>query len=230
MKVSVCLATYNGEKYIKEQLESILMQLDECDEIIVSDDNSSDNTMSVIEKFNDSRIKIVCNQLGKGVVKNFENAISYSTGDIVFFCDQDDIWRSDKVNRILDVFKNNDKVTCILSNARIIDGEGKDQGRNFFSKPPKLDFCSVFLKNSFLGCTMAFQRKSFSIIPFSKKLPMHDWYIGLRHIIKGKVYFIDDNLIYYRRHGNNVTSGKRSSLYQIIKWRVLLLKELVKIK
>lgn len=84
MKISVCLATYNGGKYIKEQLDSILSQLDTTDEVIISDDGSSDNTLEVIKKLNEDRIKIVPNKLEKGYSKNFENAISHASGDIIF--------------------------------------------------------------------------------------------------------------------------------------------------
>lgn len=231
MKVSVCIATYNGEKFIKEQLDSILLQLGELDEVIISDDYSEDKTLEIISEIQDKRINIHFNTLGKGVVKNFENAIRHSTGDIILFCDQDDIWRSDKVEKINKIFRDRENITCVFSNARLIDGNGDDLGRDFFMKPPKLSVISVLVKNKFLGCTMAIRKNTkFNILPFSSDLPMHDWYVGLKNLLKGRVFFIDECLINYRRHGNNVTTGKRSPFFMLVKWRFKLIVEILKKK
>lgn len=94
--ISVCMATYNGEEYIKEQLESILCQLGEMDEIIISDDGSTDNTLNIIESYNDSRIKIHINTGKHGFVYNFENALQKAKGEYIFLSDQDDIWLPEK--------------------------------------------------------------------------------------------------------------------------------------
>lgn len=222
-KVSVCMATYNGGQYIKEQVESILFQLKDDDELIISDDGSTDDTLSIISSFNDHRIRIYNNENRKGVVGNFENAMIKCSGDIIFLSDQDDIWRDDKVKMILDFFKNNQTYTCIFSNAELIDKKGEKLGKRFFTTVPKIEFSKLVLKNEFLGCTMAFNKKV-NILPFNKDLPMHDWYIGLKHMQKGKVGFIDEDLIFYRRHGENVTTGKRSNLLQVLKWRIKILK------
>ena len=94
--ISVCIATYNGEKYLREQLDSILPQLAESDEVIVSDDGSTDGTIDLITSLNDPRIKIVSNSGRKGYVGNFENALKHTTGDYIFLSDQDDIWYPNK--------------------------------------------------------------------------------------------------------------------------------------
>ena len=94
MKISVCIATYNGAKYIEEQVQSILYQLSEKDEIINSDDGSKDNTLAIIKSLNDARIKVIHNTLKHGLVSNFENAIKHADGDYIFLSDQDDIWTS----------------------------------------------------------------------------------------------------------------------------------------
>ena len=120
MKISVCLATYNGEKYIKEQLDSILPQLSANDEIIISDDNSTDDTINIIRSLNDERIKIYVNKT-KGIVKNFENALNNASGDIIFLSDQDDVWKNDKVKKILSAFSSDNSLTFVFSNAEIID-------------------------------------------------------------------------------------------------------------
>ena len=96
MSISVCIATYNGGAFIKDQIYSILLQLSQNDEIIISDDGSRDSTLNILFSFNDSRIKIYKNGGKHGVVSNFENAIKHATGDYIFLCDQDDVWMPGK--------------------------------------------------------------------------------------------------------------------------------------
>ena len=92
--ISVCMATYNGEKYIQEQIDSILCQLSKDDELVISDDHSTDATCDIIKSYNDRRIKLFLNELAKGVTHNFENALLHSKGDIIFLADQDDVLAS----------------------------------------------------------------------------------------------------------------------------------------
>ena len=99
--ISVCIATYNGEKYIKEQLDSIIPQLGHEDEIVISDDGSSDSTLDIINSINDERIRITVNQGKHGVNSNFNNALLHAKGDFIFLADQDDIWLSGKVAECL---------------------------------------------------------------------------------------------------------------------------------
>ncbi|MCD8291094.1 MAG: glycosyltransferase, partial [Prevotella sp.] len=97
MKVSVCIATYNGEKYIEEQIRSILSQLSDNDEVIISDDGSHDQTLSLIQSIGDKRIKIFQNEGRHGFKYNFENTLKKVQGDYIFLCDQDDVWLPNKV-------------------------------------------------------------------------------------------------------------------------------------
>ena len=156
MKISVCLATYNGEKYIKEQLDSILPQLSANDEIIISDDNSTDDTINIIRSLNDERIKIYVNKT-KGIVKNFENALNNASGDIIFLSDQDDVWKNDKVKKILSAFSSDNSLTLVFSNAEIIDENGISKNYNFF-KDNEANYTSIFkafFKNQFLACQIS---------------------------------------------------------------------------
>lgn len=230
MKISVCIATYNGEKYIKEQLCSILSQLEENDEVIISDDSSTDNTIQIIESFKDKRIRIFREQKFKSPIYNFENAISKATGDIIFLSDQDDIWYKTKVDRIKQCFFK-ENITCVVTNASIIDEEGKEKGYLFFRKQQSFSIIKNIIKNNFIGCTMAFvNNEKIPILPFPIGLPMHDWFIGLRHIIKGKVKFISEPLVYYRRHSQNVTKENSSNIVNIIKWRINIIISLLSFK
>ena len=117
-KISVCMATYNGEKYIKEQLESIISQLDENDEVIVSDDHSTDRTLDIVKDLKDSRIKIFLNKNKKGLTYNFENAIKQAKGNYIFLSDQDDVWLPNKIALSLKGLEDNDVVVtnCMITN------------------------------------------------------------------------------------------------------------------
>ncbi|MEA1893277.1 MAG: glycosyltransferase family 2 protein [Campylobacterota bacterium] len=229
MKISVCIATYNGEKYIKEQLDSILVQLDKYDEIIVSDDSSTDSTIEIIKLYNDIRIKIYENQKFKSPIFNFENALKHSNNEYIFLADQDDIWMPNKVEEIKNCLKEYD---LIVSDANIINSIGDVLSNSFYQiNNSKQGFIHNIIKNSYLGCCMAFNRSILEIaLPFPKDIPMHDWWIGLIGELYGKTYFIEDRLIVYRKHDNNVTSsGEKSSnsFYQKIIFRILMIKNIL---
>ena len=121
-KVSVAMATYNGEKYIEEQIKSILSNLSSNDEVIISDDGSTDKTMEIINSFHDERIRVIDGPK-KGVIKNFENAIKNCNGDYIFLSDQDDIWCSKKVTTILNIFKNDSSTVLIVHDNKMIDAK-----------------------------------------------------------------------------------------------------------
>ncbi|MFD2145292.1 glycosyltransferase [Mucilaginibacter antarcticus] len=119
-KVSVCLASYNGEKYIVEQLKSILSQLNSNAELIISDDGSSDETLNLVNSFQDDRIKVYQN-VSKNLIKNFENAIRKATGDVIFLSDQDDIWVADKVVKMMAFIDQGYDI--VVSDCKIINSE-----------------------------------------------------------------------------------------------------------
>lgn len=135
MKISVAMAYYNGGTYIEEQMDSILSQLGEKDEVIVSVDGASDGSKPLLLKMAevDSRIHIVKGP-GKGVVRNFENAIRHCNGDIIYLSDQDDIWKPDKVEKVNYAFSN-PEVKAVLHDAEIVDEKGVATGswQPFFS-------------------------------------------------------------------------------------------------
>lgn len=213
--ISVCIATYNGEQFIKEQLDSILGQLGEKDEIIVSDDNSTDETIKIIKSFNDERIKIFNNPL-KGIIKNFENAILKSSGDYIFLADQDDIWCE---NKIKDTIENFDNVDLVISDATIVDKYGKVIGDSFFKiNGTKKGFVNNIINAGYLGCAMAFKKEVKNyILPFPKGIAMHDLWIGSLISLKGELIFLDKKLILYRRHGNNASASAAKSTIPIFK-------------
>lgn len=223
------MATYNGEKYIEEQLETILYQLSDDDELIISDDSSTDATIKIIKAFNDKRIQLIENQKFQSPIFNFENALKHACGEYIFLADQDDIWMPQKVN-ILKKYLND--YDLVLSDANIIDINGGVINQSFYKlNSSRSGFMKNIIKNSYLGCTMAFNRKILEkSLPFPKDLPMHDWWLGLIAEIYGKTYFIEDKLISYRRHGNNASHTGQKSNYSFLKkifFRSILIKNLL---
>ncbi len=220
--VSVALAAYNGEMYIKDQIDSILCQLNSKDELVISLDPSTDQTREIIEKIQkeDSRVKLIEGP-GQGLIKNFENAIGHTRNEIIFLSDQDDIWKSDKINCVLEVMKD-ENILCTLHDAQVVDQDlSCIQLSVFGSTHPSLSFLKNSVKNSFMGCCMAFRKQlKKEILPFPEKIPMHDQWIGLIALKKGKVTIINRTLIDYRRHGNNESKMEHSSIAQMIRWRI----------
>lgn len=223
MKTSVCIATYNGELYIERQLISILEQLGADDEVIISDDGSSDSTIDIIKNMNDSRIRVLAGPQ-KGLVKNFENAIGACVGDIIFLSDQDDIWNQGKVSKFKVAFE--DGAELVASSYQIIDEF--DHEIVIKEHLLKTGFFNNLIKNSFLGCTIAFTNQVKNhVTPFPNEIPMHDWWIVLMvYFKKLNVVVLTDKLIMYRRHSSNASSTlgrSKNSLFTKLMFRVKLL-------
>ncbi|MBR0414335.1 MAG: glycosyltransferase family 2 protein [Clostridia bacterium] len=231
MKISVAMAAYNGEGYIVEQLTSILNQLGEEDEVIVSVDPCKDNTLNVLKALSelDSRVKPVEGE-GKGLIKNFENAINHCTGDIIFLSDQDDYWVEDKVETVMRDFIDR-QADLVLHNCRVVDGFLKPiEGAEDFFKlhGSRSGYTKNLIKNSYMGCCMAFRKELVrEFMPFPDNLPMHDQWIGLIAERCGAVIVFEDKpLLLYRRHGGNVSATQHASLPQMLKWRWRMLQAL----
>jgi glycosyltransferase involved in cell wall biosynthesis len=223
------MPTYNGEKHIYQQLNSILGQLTDLDEIIISDDNSTDNTIDIIESFCDPRIIILKNYRQKSPIYNLENALEKARGDYIFLSDQDDVWFVEKINTTIQLLK---KYDCVISNAVVVDNEMNIICNSFFDlNHTKKGFFHNFLKNGYLGCCMAFNRRILDLaLPFPLDLPMHDIWIGLVSELCGKTTFYKMPLIYYRRHQDNVSMTGGKSKYNLktkINFRLVLMKNLI---
>jgi glycosyltransferase involved in cell wall biosynthesis len=230
MKISVCLASYNGERYIAEQLTSILNQLSLEDELIISDDSSTDKTLSIIQSFQDSRIRIFPKNSFYNPIFNFENTLKQATGEVVVLSDQDDIWLDHKLEIIRNRFENKPSgIYTIVLDGKIIDDTGTIIGESIFqrlSSGPGL--LKNILHNSYMGCCLAFSRELTEIIlPFPKTIPMHDSWIGLLSELFGTVEFIPEKSIKYRKHETN-KSLQGFALKQKICWRYFLMTNLFK--
>jgi len=215
-KISVCIATFNGDKYIGDQIDSILGQLSTDDEIIISDDGSTDNTLEILKNFKDSRIKIHQNKNRLGPVYNFENALSKSTNQYIFLADQDDIWNERKI----ETFKNYlSEFHVVVSDCSVVDNDLKIINPSFYVlRNSGEGLLKNFFQNSYLGCCMAFHRQVLEkALPFPPQLPMHDIWIGLVTELFFKSIFIEDKLILFRRHHLNATITSERSNHSLYK-------------
>ena len=229
-KVSVAMATYNGEKYIEKQIRTILDNLGKKDELIISDDGSIDNTIDIIKAIEDKRI-ILLNGPKKGLKKNFENAIKNTTGDYIFLSDQDDLWEMNKVEKIIQCFEDNNFI-LIQHDAIVID-ENENIMFNSFAEHRKVKTGIIknLLKNSYHGCCIAFKKElKKEILPIPDNIYLHDEWIGLVGELNGKTYFLNEKLIKYRRHNSNSSSFKHLSLKNMAINRFNYAKELLKYK
>jgi glycosyltransferase involved in cell wall biosynthesis len=202
------MATYNGEKYIKRQLESILAQLSQDDEIVISDDSSSDKTVDIIKGFSDHRIRLYENNMFFSPIFNCENALAKASGEIIVLSDQDDVWLDNKIAVIRQEFPNvHGGIKLIVLDGHIVDerevilhdsifahiNSGKGLVKNIFD-------------NTYMGCCMVFSRDLLKIaLPFPGTIPMHDMWLGLLAELFGTVTFVREKTIKYRRHGATAT-------------------------
>lgn len=238
--ISVCMATHNGEKYIREQLDSILSQLSVDDELIISDDGSTDSTISIIQSINDKRIKLLHHKNNNKslskiqlVTSNFENALNHANGEFIFLSDQDDVWLPNKVHIMLNALNNYDYVVSdcyivnneleIIYDTRFYIGSGltKNKWKALISPTPYQGSCVAFKKNILDKC-----------LPFPIGIQSHDRWIGYVASFFFKYLILDKPLIYYRRHSDVVSSATNKSkdtTINKIRTRLKYIKELAKL-
>lgn len=226
MKTSVAMCTYNGEKYIKTQLESILNQTVAIDEIIICDDGSNDNTIEFISKFqveNPNKISLYSNPINLGSNKNFEKAISICTGDYIFLCDQDDVWRINKVEKIIQHFSENPSTEAVFTNGNLINDKNQKINthtlwdsvffmENQLQKPIHLFKLISSKRNMVTGATLCIKKETKEfILPFPNiQKYYHDEWIAIIIASRKKLDYITDELISYRIHAKQQIGGKTS--------------------
>jgi glycosyltransferase involved in cell wall biosynthesis len=210
-KISVALCTYNGEKFIREQLRSIVGQTILPWQIVVCDDQSTDRTMDIVREFADDypsiRWMIIRNEVRLGVRRNFEKAIALAEGDYIAPSDQNDIWERNKLEILLHIMREK-KVSLVHSNIRYVDVKGREMTE-------RLDFpCSVPLAtylyglNNVMGCTCLFCASLKDILfPFPIHYYYHDQWLAIMAYHNGGIYLCDHKLVRYRQHADNVVSA-----------------------
>lgn len=214
--ISVAMTTFNGEKYIEKQIESIIHQSLSVDEIIVCDDGSTDHTVELIKKYD---VTLIQNSQNLGYKLNFKKAMEKCNGDYIFLCDQDDIWEKDKVKDMMNIMESHKNIHVLASSFTYIDGQDQmisttlNKGysnNNLYNKEVKKnDLVSVLTDefiygNYFQGCALVMdkQTRDFVVHHFDDRLP-HDWIISLYASIDGGMYFYNKSEFKYRIHNDN---------------------------
>lgn len=224
-RVSIAMAVYNGEKYIREQIDSILGQLNSNDELIISYDESTDGTWNIINEYasKDERI-IVMRNPQRGVVSNFQNALSKCSGQFIFYSDQDDVWMPEKVETVLEKFKN-PKVTVVIHDATLVDSQLDVIADSTFAiRNGNTSLVRNFIRLSYIGCALAFRAEMLPIVmPLPTKKRSHDWWTGTICSCLGKMDIIHTPLIMHRIHDDNATPKKRPPItYQLeVRWLIM---------
>ena len=224
--ISVCIATYNGERFLKRQVTSILSQIDVKDEVIVADDGSVDNTLTILRDLDDPRIRIVDGAHRHSPTWNFEKALKEARGEYIFLSDQDDVWMPEKVAVTMRYLQQYD---CVVSDNVTVAADDSVISDSFYAvnntRPGK--YYNLLLKNGYLGCCMAFRRNVLdAALPFPADIPMHDIWIGNVAAFKYSVCFIPDKLMHYNRHGDNASTASAPSAYSLrqklgFRWSVI---------
>jgi glycosyltransferase involved in cell wall biosynthesis len=224
LSLSVAMCTYNGSKYLKEQLDSIAAQTRLPDELVICDDYSQDNTIDVINDFASIapfRIQIIKNETNIGYIKNFEKAINLCKSDIIALSDQDDIWLPEKLARIEQVFAADHDVKAVFSNAVVVDEHLKPLGYTEwdsirFNKKEQLlmkkgQSIDVLLRHNVVSGAMLAFRTSYKdiILPIPDGC-MHDAWIATIIALYSGLAMIDEPLIQYRQHAEQQIGAKRN--------------------
>jgi len=229
---SVCMATYNGERFIIEQLRSILKQIQPEDEVVISDDGSTDQTVQLIKSLHDPRIRLFTGNTFRDPIRNFQHALEQCRGEMIFLSDQDDVWMDHKYSSMLQKLKSYD---LVISDSEIVDEQLNLLHPSFFSyfKSGK-GVLKNMIKSSYYGSCMAFNRKVLvSSLPFPDTKEIgHDLWLGLVAELKYTVLFYHEPLIRYRRHDSAFTPeivGKsKRKISQMIYGRIIMCREVLK--
>lgn len=221
-KVDILLATYNGEKYIKEQVESILNQTYENIQIIISDDCSTDNTRQVLKEYeNNEKIKVFYQEKNLGYVKNFEFLLKQVKSNLYMLSDQDDVWKKEKVEKSVEKIES-EKLDLVFGDLEVVDENLNTLYKSYNRymhlihkiKKYQKDYRLQYLYNCMTGCTII-SRKNWidKVLPFptNSKYMIHDYWLGLVIALNGKVGYIEEPYILYRQHGKNQVGSKKAS-------------------
>lgn len=219
MKISIVISSYNGSKTIEEQLDSLRTQTRTPDEVIVCDDCSNDGTPELVTEYIrkhslDNNWKVIVNRQNKGWKKNFMDSIRQSTGTIVFTCDQDDIWRQDKLEIMESIMSDHPEINLLASNYLELydDGHTKVGPHKNTRKLEKVKLKDNYMLVGAPGCTYCFRRKLFNLADKS-------WFEGYPHdallwrtaLFTDSLYFYTDDLIRWRKHNDSAFSVDSSN-------------------
>jgi glycosyltransferase involved in cell wall biosynthesis len=225
LTISVCLASFNGAKFIREQVESVLAQLGPDDELVVSDDGSTDETIRLLEGF-DGRLRLVDTVRAGGVVKNFERALMSCRGDLIVLCDQDDVWLDGRAHFIRERLR---QVTLLVMNGEVVGPDLTPLGKDIYTMVGvPAGFIRTFISTRYVGACMAFRRELLDVVlPFPSNIRWHDWFIALVATLLFDIECSDRRTILFRRHGSNASDTglpSKNGLFDKIKMRYWMLR------
>lgn len=219
MKFSICMATYNGSSYLKPQINSILSQMRDGDELVILDDVSQDDTLSVLQSFSGPNVRIYRNTKNLGHVQTFSKALSLATQPFIIMADQDDIWVDGRLDKMRNALSRPD-VWLVSTNFSCIDSDGKSivfthpsldasDSKKYFSNIVKILTGRV----GYYGSAMAFKKElSYLVLPIPVYVEVHDHWISIAANLLGKNLHLNDKTLYRRIHGNNLSMVKRPLL------------------
>lgn len=225
MFFSIALATYNGSRYLREQLDSILNQTLTDFEVVVCDDSSTDDTLQILQEYasKDSRFKIHSNQNNLGFKKNFEHILSLCNGEFIAFCDQDDVWEANHLEILYNNIGDND---CIGANSLIIDENGVSQSKTLLEYWPihimpqnENELFQHELYSNVIQGTASLIRASLVklALPIPDDIKYHDYWFALIAGCNNKCKYISNVVLKYRRHSNNASEYQKFSIWNAIK-------------
>ncbi|WP_228285383.1 glycosyltransferase family 2 protein [Acinetobacter pollinis] len=228
--VDIVMATYNGENYIREQIESIQKQNYEHWHLYISDDASTDGTVSIIKQMasDDSRIRLVSTDKQGGIIANFNKALSFSDANYIFLSDQDDIWMEDRLIKMLTHFKtielqSPEKSILLFTDLELIRSDNTIISDSFYkynNLNPKNNMKDNMLiwRSTVYGCSTLFNKnllhKSFPIPDYAS---MHDQWLALNAQLNGGLFYYNYTSLKYRQHSNNAVGGAGNNLIGKIK-------------
>lgn len=226
-QIAIIMATYNGEEYIREQMDSILKNHFQDFELHIYDDGSKDNTVSILEEYERNypgKIFAHKNERNRGVIRNFLCAAQEMDADYYMFSDQDDYWLPDKIEKTFNKMKETEQgktPVVVFGDAKVVDKDLKEICPSFHKHSnldvTKLDLVHLAMENKLIGCTIMFNRGlKEKLTEFPKEIRMHDWWVGLVGAALGKVAYVDEPLLLYRQHGTN-TLGSVTEIQYILK-------------
>ena len=216
--VHIVMATYNGAKFLSEQMDSLLQQTYQNITIEVCDDGSTDETCEIVERYRqqDARIILHKNEKNLGYVLNFMEGIRRSDADYIMLCDQDDMWNRDKVEKTLQHMKQEETLTegpvLVFADAMNYNSDtGEKMGRfheNSHLDVKKVDTAHLFMENKCIGCTIMLNRKIQSYLTeLPSEIRVHDWWLALICSHFGRISYVDEPMLLYRQHGGNMIGG-----------------------
>ena len=235
--VAIIMATYNGEKYVGEQIDSILASSYQDFELFIFDDKSQDRTMSILRDYesqNPSKIHVFENEVNLGLTANFLQSFCKTTMDYVMFCDQDDFWKPNKIAitlkrmRHMEASIGKNTPLAVFTDAAIADQDLCVLKNSFFVSthlnPKRIDLPHILMENKLIGCTVMVNgalRKVLQSYHLPKKAKYHDWWIALIAASMGKICFVKESTLLYRQHGGNLVGG--ASFFTYFKNRIAFL-------